>query len=324
MTDIQSVNKTALQPENQTKKKQAFNFADKLANRLEESNVNSIQRLVEIFGAEVINRKVEEALRLYVDAEAIGSQAYKEPDTAVATGKSRPRTRGGVFFFLMREHCLNLGLNWGSLKISPAWYEHKGRKQSSQLNGTNSETPTNFFVKEEQSQATKVKQESKAIENSAKVIKEDSAQAIIQNGNDFSNKNSTIVQSVNEKQRNELLEGISPKPTRVKATVVGNLSGNPKLNPQGREGLLELPFIAEMGSSLPKGLPNLGSSKIVVWCTKKQFDKISQQVTITPQTRFLIEGEPVPAVGVDFSPFLRIICTRLTTVELEQRRKIEQ
>jgi hypothetical protein len=98
--------------------------------------------------------------------------------------------------------------------------------------------------------------------------------------------------------------------------VVGPLAAKPKHQPNGQLGLVELVIKAEMNPALPKGLPNLGATRIVVWCTEKQFNKIKN--TITPESRFVIEGEPAVGVGADLKAFLRVICLRITTIELEQ------
>ncbi len=112
-----------------------------------------------------------------------------------------------------------------------------------------------------------------------------------------------------------------PKPARAKVNLSGNLVGTPRLNPQGLEGLIELTFLSEMMPTLPKGLPNLGSTKIVVWCTQKQFSKIKD--TLKPDSRLIVEGELSVGVAKDLSPFARVICTKLSTVELEQAQRSE-
>ncbi|HEX2909940.1 MAG TPA: hypothetical protein VH186_03975 [Chloroflexia bacterium] len=315
--NIRGENNSITQINNNSKKKRTSDFAAKLAGLLEEANFSGIQRLIEIFGAELVGQKVEEALVFYNNAAAKGIEAYNEPDTAVATGKSKPRTRGGVFFFLMREYCSTLGLNWGGLRISPAWYDQKGKKQSTSLNGTPSSHKANFSDTETQSDVTVEQQKDGDSEKAVALISSNTKNSANKNSSSFQDAKSVADQK-------EPLNPSLSKPARVKVTVIGSLSGTPKLNPQAREGLLELPFKAEMGNSLPKGLPNLGESKVVVWCSAKQFEKITQQTTITRETRFLIEGEPIPAVGTDLSPFLRVICTRLTTLELEQLRQKER
>jgi uncharacterized NAD-dependent epimerase/dehydratase family protein len=73
---------------------------------------------------------------------------------------------------------------------------------------------------------------------------------------------------------------------------------------------------SEMNPGLPKGLPNLGDTRIVVWCTEKQFGKISE--TLKLESRVIAEGEIAAAVGADLTAFVRLICLKLTTVENEQ------
>lgn len=304
--------------------------ARSLAEQLEEPNVNSIQRLIEIFGIEFISRQVEEASKLYTDALARGKAAYVQPDTAVATGKSKPRTRGGVFFFLMRKHCSNLGLNWNGLRIAPpAWYERKPKKQTVSSESTGG---PEFGVAATNSPATLVSTSTLSNQQSHPPYvpnpkAEDSEVARASSISDANIASASRPTDVNppagesSEKTLELKGEGSPRPTRLKATVIGSLLARPKVNPNGKEGLVELRFKAEMNSSsLPKGLPDLGGSRVVVWCTKKQFEKVLQQIELTPQTRFIVEGEPVPAVSADLTPFLRIVCTRLTTIELEQKR----
>jgi hypothetical protein len=312
---------TVSKPKTPSKIQQIAAEAARLAKLIEEPNVSSVQRLIEIFGVRFVTTKLEEALRLHAEAAANGEVAYQEPATPVATSKSKPRTRGGVFFYLMREHCFNLGLDWNGLKISPpSWHEQKARKQSSKLTAdttqatqvNNDTSPVNTLEHPQGVQPTHTLQ---------KRVSELPSQPEVQNHNAASGEASANVSRDTFKGK-AALDNVS-KPTHIKATIVGSILGSPKINPQGMEGLLELQFKAEMNNSLPKGLPNLGHSKVTVWCTKKQFDKVSQQTPITSLTRFIIEGEPVPAVSADFTPFLRIICTRLTTVELEQSRRAE-
>ena len=109
------------------------------------------------------------------------------------------------------------------------------------------------------------------------------------------------------------------KAGRAKVTVIGTIKGQPKLNPQNQAGLVELVIQTEMSQSLPKGLPNLGATKVVVWCSEKQYNKIKDD--LTSQSRLIVEGEVGAAVGADFVPFIRVVCLRLTTVELDQARR---
>jgi len=92
--------------------------------------------------------------------------------------------------------------------------------------------------------------------------------------------------------------------------------GKPKPQPNGQVGIIELVLKSEMNQGLPKGLPNLGSTRVVVWCTEKQFNKIKK--TVTPESRFIAEGEMAAAVGADLTPFVRLICMKLSTVEYDQ------
>lgn len=287
---------------NQARKNTSTLYVEEFATLLKEPHINGIRRLVEIFGVELIQRKVDEALQLFKDAEALGLEAYTQPDTAVSTNKSRPRTCGGVFFFLMREHCSILGLNWGGLRISPGWYDTKSKKQTLSAIGPVSSSPTHSPV------------------TSAGLSKSENRPELDQFlSASLENRANTPPVIDSDKKKPEV-NVVSSKSVRLKVTLIGSLSSNLKPDPQGQKDLLELTFKAEVSNSLPKGLPNMGGSKVVVWCTKKQLEKVLQEVSVTSATRFLIEGEPVPAVSADLTPFLRVLCTRLTTVELEQGR----
>jgi hypothetical protein len=131
-----------------------------------------------------------------------------------------------------------------------------------------------------------------------------------------------------EKKANPPIEAVSKpstnvvKPARATLKVVGPLVGKPKPQPNGQVGVIELVIKSEMNVGLPKGLPHLGSTRIVVWCTDKQFNKIKS--TVTPESRFAAEGEIAAAVGADLTPFVRLICLKLTTVEYDQALRSSQ
>jgi hypothetical protein len=109
-------------------------------------------------------------------------------------------------------------------------------------------------------------------------------------------------------------------------TVIGALTRQPRPYPTANNGggggsqvaLIELELESEMNSGLPKGLPNLGKSRVVVICNQKQWNKVKDIYEANPLTRLIIEGEPTAAIRSDFTPFLKVICVRLTSVEQEQ------
>jgi hypothetical protein len=295
----------------QAKKEQIYKEAAEVAQRLAEPNVASVFRMLEVFGSEFVNKQVVEALRLHEEARQQGATAYEMPNTPVATGKNQPRTVGGVFFYLMKQHAGSLGLDWDGLRITTPWFTQdktKNQTQPSESNGQpKSESGKQTSPKNSQSvEASQGQQKPEEPKEKPTPLKD--------------NPPVTNVSGSNQKE-NPTSQPTINKPGKVKATLIGNLMSSPKVNPNGKEGLVELNFKVEMSQALPKGLPNLGESRVVVWCTQKQFNKLKEATTITPQTRFLIEGEPMPAVGSDLSPFLRLICIRLTTVELEQAKR---
>lgn len=332
----------------------SFREAAGVAKVLEEPNLSSVQRMIEIFGADFVNKLVEQALQLYHDAVAKGPAAYQEPNTPVSTGKSQPRTVGGVFFFLIKQHCANLGLDWAGLKIaSTLWYQENRKPGRISRNGTeaalNSESSNSASASSNPAlprQAGKTVAETvtatggtsqeetrlnSITTNSPVPVQDHSSNnkrfetALDNNSTKASSASSSKLAEGKASEKGIGSRGTNEgsKPGRIKATVVGNITGSPKFNPHNQTGLVELQFTVEMSQSLPKGLPYLGASRVVVWCTKKQYEKVVAAETATAtlsQTRFLIEGEPVPAVGADLTPFLRLLCTRLTTVELEQVR----
>ena len=96
-------------------------------------------------------------------------------------------------------------------------------------------------------------------------------------------------------------------------TVVGSLAGPPQdiAGPVGP--LVELPFRCEMTPTLPKGLPVLGPTPVVVWCTPKQWAKVREGLTGT--TRLIAEGEAALAQDANGASLLRLICLNLRTLE---------
>jgi hypothetical protein len=257
-----------------------FDDAVRIAELVEEPNILSFYRLIEIFGSELVAEKAAEAWLLFQEAKTRGPEAYvkSENGTAVATKKGQPRTPGGVFFFLMRQHSDGLGLHWTGLHLPklPGSIAHLRPKLK-----FNVATPTDETPAEKPKEAVSPKKAAAAPTNEPKVANPG-----------------------------------KPKPARANLKVVGPLVSKPKHQPNNQVGIVELVIKSEMNTALPKGLPNLGSTKIVVWCTEKQFNKIKN--TITPESRFVIEGEPYATVGADLKAFLRVICLKLTTIEIEQ------
>jgi hypothetical protein len=264
-----------------------FKEAERIAGIVEEPNVLSIYRLVELFGPELIADKAAEAWTLFQEAKNRGKEAYvkSEDGTAVATRKGQPRTPGGVFFFLMRQHSDSLGLRWAGLDLpelpkNPVAHLRPGYTPKPAAEASpNGEQPAAGSQS-----VTKVESpaEPKAITTAAP----------------------PKPANVN-------------KPTRSTIAITGRLARRPKVEPNGKTGLVELEFEVEMSQSLPKGLPNLGKTRAVVWCSKKQYDKMKD--SIKPQTRLRVEGEPGAGYSiVDEKAFLRVICLKLINLDAEQ------
>lgn len=279
---------------------QAFGLAEKL----DEPNVLALHRLMHLFGRELVASKAEQALAIFQEAQNRGPEAYQksEEGTAVATKKGRARSRGGVFFFVLRQHAESLGLNFEALYL-PQLTNFYNPGQPAANKAKNPKPPATD-ASADRGKETPGQTEQPPVAASPELAT--TAPAV----RPPPGKTATTEQPPRP---------AADKPARSKITVTGRLSGPPKLNPQGREGLVELVLETEMSQALPKGLPNLGATRTVVWCTQKQYNKVKD--TLTPQSRLLIEGEPAPAVSSDFKPFLRVICLRLTTLELEQAQR---
>ncbi len=257
-----------------------FQEAQKIAELIEEPNVLSVRRLVEIFGRDLVADIAAQSWTIFQEARSRGAEAYakSKEGTSIATKKGQPRTPGGVFFYLMREHSDSLGLRWAGLHLP-------------ELPGPVAIRRPNFKMPEERAEA-----QAKA----ALVFK-------------------TVAKPAPPPPPVPVAaeaKPAAPKPTSGTLKIVGTLSGKPKMRPNNQEGVVELVFKTTMKQGLPKGLPNLGSTRVVVWCTDKQYAKV--KASITPQSRFIIEGEVAAAVGADLNPFIRVICMKLSTVELEQ------
>ncbi|MEI6043125.1 MAG: hypothetical protein WCS37_01920 [Chloroflexota bacterium] len=281
-----------------------FSEAVRIAELIEEPNILSVYQLVEIFGATLAAEKAAEAWTLFQEAKNRGSEAYvkSETGTAVATKKGQPRTPGGIFFYLMRQYSDSLGLHWSGLHLPklPGPIAHLRPKlkaralPSDQPNGQPTDQPSGT---KQTATATPAAEKLTTSQNKAAPASVKSA-----------------------KNPPQAAAAVAPKPkakpARANLKVVGPLLNKPKHQPNNQVGIVELVIKAEMNTALPKGLPNLGNTRIVVWCTEKQFNKIKN--TLTAESRFVIEGEPSAAVGADLQPFLRVICLKLTTIELEQ------
>jgi hypothetical protein len=263
--------------------------------QLTEPNVAGVWRLVNLFGITVVKAKAEEAIKLHNEAHAKGVEAYQELDSPVATRQGKPRTVGGVFFRLMELHATGLGLNWLALMLPRVNYNPAGTP-SEMSNGTNSPQAT-----------TSVRTSPPKTPTPPASPKEAPAQA----------------EALGKPETKPMpTQGQPPgalKPSRIKGTVIGTLEGKPKLNPQGQRDVVELNFKAEMNNPLPKGLPNLGTTPVVVWCNTRQWAKVAD--IVKPDTKFNIEGEIAAGVKADMTAFIRIICMNLTTAELEQAKR---
>lgn len=260
-----------------------------IAEKLQEPNLPGIYRLIHVFGREMVQDKADTAAKAYDEAKEQGDSAFQPSEfgTLVATRKGQPRTPGGILFYLIREHCEKNGINMMSLYI-PQVPSLKLRGPEGYTKPPATEKPVALETKPAETTTEKPAATEKPVAPEA-------------NGKSKEGGN---------------------KPGRAKITITGRLEGNPRSNPQGLAGVVEIVVNTEMNTALPKGLPSLGATRVVIWVTEKSFRKAQQDAT--PQTRYLIEGEPMPAVDRDFKPFLRVMCTRFSNLDLEQARRAEE
>ena len=283
--------------------------AKQLQELLEEENSFLLVRLTQMFGVALVEAKAQQAVTYWQEARDTGASAYlAQPNgTRVAKTDGTPRSKGGVFFQVMREHCQSIGLNWYG--VFPYQSQRKAGQQS---NGT----ATNAASQAPQTAP-------KPTTPKADVGEGRSSPTAPPNTPPVAKPVSTAQPSNSTPPAPKAPSGAAdapakPKPSRGKVTITGTLAAAPKRDSE--KGLVELAFGIEMSAGLPKGLPNLGTSRVTVICTVKQFEKLAETTPITPQTRFLVEGEPSPAINRELQPFLKVICLRLTTLEAEQAR----
>ena len=301
-----------------------FREALRVAELLSETNTLGVHRLIEIFGPELVATKAEEAVKLFQEAKNQGLEAYldSKEGTAVATKKGQPRSQGGIFFYLMQRYAESLGLDWFGLNITrlqmDVFYNQRP-KFKPKVKVTEALSPAAAPLDTEKPvPVTTVAKAANQVQSEPSGAKK----AVVPSS--VPKTASITPQSAqgSEKKANSSTEAASKpssntvKPTRAALKVVGSLVSKPKPQPNGQVGIMELVLKSEMNPGLPKGLPNLGSTRIVVWCTEKQFNKIKN--TITAESRIIAEGEMVAAIGTDLLPFVRLICLKLTTVEYEQ------
>ena len=284
--------------------------AHQLQELLEEENSFLLLRLTQMFGVELIEAKAQEALRLWQSARDEGASAYvAQPNgTRVAKTDGSPRSKGGVFFQVMREHCQSIGLNWYG--VFPYQSQRKAVQQPS--NGT----ATSAALQVPQTAAKPAAPKADAGAGSSSPTAPPNTPPTAKPVSAVQQPNSAATPAKAPSGATDA--PAKPKPSRGKVTVTGTLAAAPKRDAE--KGLVELVFQIEMTPTLPKGLPNLGTSRVTVICTIRQFEKLAETTTITPQTRFLVEGEPSPAVNRELQPFLKVVCLRLTTLDAEQAR----
>jgi len=297
-----------------------YQQALEVSKRLSEPHLYSIANLVTGLGYEPVEASTKEAIKLYQEARQMGTEAYKlEAETnpfgtAVATKKGQPRTLGGVFFFLMKEYARANGIDPETLGfVIPPKYTKKPKKPP--LPATVAATvSTSDSIKEAKVEQPAPARHPVAI-HTVGMVKVSST--VVGNTN-----TKVLPASAAAPTSPAKSEIATIKPTRTKVVVNGTLTASPKTIKQssGQE-ILELVFESEMSETLPKGLPNLGSTRVVVWATPKQWAKVKDEVTLG-STRLLVEGEASAGVVFkDKTAFLKIICTRLTTLEMEQANK---
>ncbi len=298
-----------------------------LTTRLEEPNILAVYRLVEIFGLPLVKEKVDRALTLHKEAAEQGEVAYKPKEnpratrpehrmvgTEVATAKGQPRTPGGIFFFIMRGYVTRIRLAWEDLRVpwlpeestqntaSATEVEDKTKEanpdQGSKVNGNaNQGGPGASEPTSGTSKLTDPLVKTPVIPASSNTVKASSISGLVSGE-----------------------QGV--KPSRGKVVITGSPKPGSqiKVAPQGLAGVLELLFEIEPGANPAKGLPVLEKTLVKVWCTEKQYNKIKDSLNST--SRYLIEGEMGAGINSQtFQPFIRVLTTRITTLELEQEAK---
>jgi hypothetical protein len=308
--------------------KERLDNTRKLTARLSEPNILAVYRLVEIFGLPVVEEKVERALTLHKEAQEQGEAAYKlkenpkatRPEhrmvgTEVATAKGQPRTPGGIFFFIMRGYVIRLRLAWEDLRVP--WLPDLDETMQTTATGTEGQTDAPGLDKVSKGN-DRVKPggpgESGSKFGSSKIPDPTINQPGTITAGSAATKPLSASSSVPGEQQ--------IKPSRGKVVITGSPRPDSQLKvaPQGLAGVLELLFEIEPGANPAKGLPVLEKTLVRVWFTDKQYHKIKD--SLNPASRYLIEGEIGAGINSqDFQPFIRVLCTRLTTIELEQEAK---
>ena len=197
---------------------------------LEDDSLYAIYKLTHMFGPELVERKAAEALDVWQAAHEKGGEAYAPSQTLVAKADGTPRTRGGVFFQVMRRHCQSIGLNWYGIFPPP------GQKLP---DGQNAETPAPKGVEphpEEKKTYPKKSKETSAPPQSPAP----GAPPSLQQSPSPSAQSSITPQDMPPK----------PKPSRCKVTVTGTLVAAPKRDAE--KGLIELTFQTEMTANPSK------------------------------------------------------------------------
>lgn len=284
-------------------------LAIRLAGELNEKNLPGLYQIIGIFGRERTEEAAKEALGLFAQAEDVVIPAKPTPapfgdtpasSTATHRADGKRRNAGGIFFNLMRQYAKSLRLDWQSLRIPmlPGAEGYQPKSKATERGQSAKEglpvAPAKAMVAPDRPATEQLKVKTGAGIAQAKNSDPPAAQPA-----------TTITPS-----------STSAKATRLKATLIGELIGQPKPNPQGQAGLIELTFRSEISPNMPKGLPNSGSTEIKVWCTEKQWRKVS--LGLQPDDRFIIEGEVLTGVNRELEPFVRVLALRLTTARIEQ------
>lgn len=303
-----------------------------LTTRLGEPNILAVYRLIEIFGLPLVEEITTRALALHKKAAEQGESAYKPREnpkdtrpeyrlvgTEVGTAKGAPRTPGGIFFFLMRGYVIRIRLAWEDLRIP--WLPEVTMTIQNNTSTTDAESQTN---ESEPGKVSKGSGSPKQVYGSEESGPKRSAGNI---------PSSLMVGPAVAKAGSSTIKdsgvGGAPvtgeqevKPSRGKVVITGSPKPGSELKvaPQGLAEVMELMFEIEPGANPAKGLPVLEKTLVKAWFTAKQYNKIKD--SLNPNSRYLIEGEIGAGINSqNFEPFIRVICTRLTTIELDQEAK---
>ena len=101
--------------------------ARRLAGYLGETDAEPIYRLIQLFGVDLVAAKAHDAIALWQTGQAPRTYALSRlngQETPLVAANGQRRSRGDVFFYLMRQQCTLVGVRWIGV-----WDTAHGRKR---------------------------------------------------------------------------------------------------------------------------------------------------------------------------------------------------